>query len=74
MARPVIVKAPEAKPGPEKKHRLQEALDRLAHTGPSPEMVRPARALELLERLATPQARQQDLWESADQVGRCWPR
>jgi hypothetical protein len=52
-----LTAAMEAKPSPEKRRRLQELLDALKRTGPPPEMVRPTRALELLERLGTPEAR-----------------
>jgi WD40 repeat protein len=56
-ARPVLEKALAAKPSPEKKRRLEELLVGLKQTKASPEMVLPARALELLERLRTPEAR-----------------
>jgi hypothetical protein len=55
--RPALLAALKAKPGPEKKRRLEELLKALAPGGPNPELVRPARALEVLERVGTPQAR-----------------
>src|SRR5262249_36620780 len=57
--RPALLQALEAKPGAEKKRRLQHLLERMPATaGPAPELVRPLRAVELLERLGTPEARQ----------------
>lgn len=53
-----LTKALEATRSAEKKRRLQELLDALNAKGPRPEMVRPARALEVLERLGTPAAKQ----------------
>jgi WD40 repeat protein len=55
--RPALQQALAADPGPEKRRRLQELLDALTEAGPPPEMVRPTRAVELLERVATPEAR-----------------
>jgi len=58
QARPALVKALAEKPSAEKKHRLEELLAALAPTGPTVEMIRPTRALEVLERLGTPEARE----------------
>jgi hypothetical protein len=56
--RPALLKALAAKPGVEKKRRLQRLLEGMpADAGPVPALVRPLRAVELLERLATPEAR-----------------
>jgi WD40 repeat protein len=57
-AEPALTKALEAQPSPEKKKRLTELLAVLNPKGPTPEMVRPTRALEVLERLGTAEARQ----------------
>jgi hypothetical protein len=54
--RPALQKALAATKDLEKKRRLEELL-RALRPGPSPEMLRPARALEVLERLGTPEAR-----------------
>jgi hypothetical protein len=56
-ARAAVLAALEAGPAPEKKRRLEEVRDRMDRAGPSLEMLRPTRALELLERLGTPEAR-----------------
>ncbi len=42
----------------EKKRRLSDLLDALKVTGPRPEMLRPTRALELLERIGTAEAKE----------------
>ena len=55
---PALTKALEAQPPPEKKRRLMELLEALKVVGPTVDMVRPTRALELLERVGTPEARQ----------------
>jgi WD40 repeat protein len=54
---PVLHKALEAEPGPEKKSRLQRLLQGMRTASPAPELVRSVRAVELLERLGTPEAR-----------------
>jgi WD40 repeat protein len=54
---PALQKALEAVPSVEKKRRIEQLLDTLSSGRPSPEMLRPTRALELLERLDTPEAR-----------------
>ena len=46
------------KPSVEKKKRMQELLDKLRTVGIKPELVRPLRAIEVLERIGTPEARQ----------------
>jgi WD40 repeat protein len=57
-AGPALTKALATQPSSEKKRRLMELLEALKPAGPTPEMVRPTRALEVLERLGTPAARQ----------------
>jgi WD40 repeat protein len=56
-ARMALHKALEAKPSLEQKLRLEALLADLNRTRPSPQMLRPTRALELLERIGTPEAR-----------------
>jgi WD40 repeat protein len=58
QVRPALVQALEANPSPEKRRQLQKLLDALNARGTPPEMIRPTRALELLERLGTPEALQ----------------
>jgi hypothetical protein len=55
--RPALLAALKASADLEKKRRLEELLRALTPAGPVPEMVRPTRALEVLERLGTPAAR-----------------
>lgn len=57
-AAPALTAALQGQPTPEKKRRAEELLQALRTTGAGAEMVRPTRALELLERLGTPAARQ----------------
>jgi WD40 repeat protein len=57
-AEPALTKALAAQPSSEKKRRLVELLEALKPAGPTLEMVRPTRALEVLERLGTAEARQ----------------
>jgi WD40 repeat protein len=57
-ARSAIVGALQSRPSPEKKRRLEDLLAGLRRTGPSVELLRPTRAMEVLERLGTPAARQ----------------
>jgi hypothetical protein len=57
-AKPALVKALAAMPPAEKKRRIEELPERLGRTGPSRDLVRPVRAVELLERIGTPEARQ----------------
>jgi WD40 repeat protein len=54
---PVLEEALAAKPPPEMKRRLTDLLAALRRPDPPPERVQPTRALELLERLRTPEAR-----------------
>jgi WD40 repeat protein len=56
--RPALVRALAANPSAEKRQRLRELLDALSEVAPPPGMVRPIRAVELLERIGTPEARQ----------------
>jgi WD40 repeat protein len=53
-----LTKALQSEPSAEKKRRLIELLDALKTKGPTPEMVRPTRALEVLERIGTAEAKQ----------------
>jgi hypothetical protein len=55
LVRPALFEALTKTPDLERKQRLKKLLDAL-RTGRSPEMVRPTRALEILERLGTPEA------------------
>jgi hypothetical protein len=55
--RPALLKAVQSMPAPEKARRLRELLDATVAVMPPPEMLRPTRALEILERLGTPEAR-----------------
>jgi hypothetical protein len=54
----VLTKALQGEPSVEKKRRVEELLEALRAKGPSLEMVRPTRALELLERVGTAEAKQ----------------
>jgi hypothetical protein len=54
---PALVRAKEANPPLETARRLQVLIDALTRPSWPPEMIRPTRALELLERLDTPEAR-----------------
>jgi WD40 repeat protein len=51
-------KALAGKPSPEARRRLEDLLDRLADPGPSPEALRLLRAMEVLEGIGTPVARE----------------
>jgi hypothetical protein len=53
-----LTKALQSEPSTEKKRRLTELLDALKTRRPRPEMVRPTRALEVLERIGTQEAKQ----------------
>ncbi len=53
-----VLKALESKPTPEKQRRLRELLDAMAPSPPPAKLVRSLRAVELLERLGTAEARQ----------------
>lgn len=57
-AQPLLRKALAANPGLEKKRRLQELLDALSNAELPSGMLRPLRAVEMLERLGTAEARQ----------------
>jgi WD40 repeat protein len=54
----LIRAALELKPPPEQKRRLEELVEELKTCPPDPEVVRPTRALEVLERIGTPEAKQ----------------
>jgi hypothetical protein len=56
-ARSAVVEALDSKPSAEVKRRLHALLDRLDAPGVPPGLVRPLRAVELLERIATPEAK-----------------
>ena len=53
-----LTKALQGEPSAEKKRRIKELLDALRAKAPTPEMVRPTRALEVLERIGTAEAKQ----------------
>jgi WD40 repeat protein len=53
-----LAKALQGEPSVEKKERIERLLDLLKGKGPNLEAVRPTRALELLERVGTPEAKQ----------------
>jgi WD40 repeat protein len=53
-----LTKALQGEPSVEKKERIERLLDLLKGKGPNLEAVRPTRALELLERVGTPEAKQ----------------
>jgi WD40 repeat protein len=57
-AAPLLRKALEADPSPEACKRLEKVLARAAGKAPSGEQLRSLRAVELLEMMATPEARQ----------------
>jgi WD40 repeat protein len=57
VVRPALLKAKKEKSGPERKRRLEDLLGALAPKEPPREMIRPTRALEVLERVGTPEAR-----------------
>ncbi len=56
LARPALLAALAAKPSAEKRIRLVELLGAMSRARFAPERMRPTRALELLERLGTPEA------------------
>jgi hypothetical protein len=57
-ARPALEKALQGDPSTEKKRRIDDLLDALKARDHNPELVRLPRALEVLERLGTPEAKQ----------------
>jgi WD40 repeat protein len=57
-ARAPLQKALEGKPSVEMRRQVERLLERLETTGPSPDALRPLRALEVLERIGSPEARQ----------------
>jgi WD40 repeat protein len=57
-AGPALRKAVEKSPSVEVRRRVQDLLDRLAKEGLAPERLRAVRAVEVLERVGTPAARQ----------------
>jgi WD40 repeat protein len=56
-AEPALRKVLEGKPSLELRRRVQLLLEKLEPKGPTADMVRPLRALEVLEALGTPEAR-----------------
>jgi WD40 repeat protein len=56
-ARAAVARALEGKPSAEATRRLKAILERLDATRPSPELLRSLRAVEVLERVGTPEAR-----------------
>jgi hypothetical protein len=52
---PALTKAMAAKVSPEAHKRLQSILDKLASPATDPEFLRPLRAIEVLERIGTPE-------------------
>jgi WD40 repeat protein len=57
LAGPFLRKALQSEPPPEQRKRARELLDRIEQGGFSPEGLRAWRALEVLERIGTPEAR-----------------
>jgi hypothetical protein len=57
-AKPALEKALAAKPEPEKLRRLEAILQHMTIARTTPESIRSTRALELLERLNTPESRE----------------
>ncbi|MBL8797042.1 MAG: sigma-70 family RNA polymerase sigma factor [Planctomycetia bacterium] len=57
LAEPAVVRALEEKPGLEARQRLEQVRDKLLLGTPRPETVQGLRTLEVLERIATPEAR-----------------
>jgi hypothetical protein len=57
-AQTAIEKGLKSQPSEEKKRRLEDLIANLANKGPSLEMLRPSRALELLEICATAEAKE----------------
>jgi WD40 repeat protein len=55
---PLVRGALAMKPSPEQKRRLEELVEALKTCPPDPELVRPTRALEVLERIGTPEAKE----------------
>jgi WD40 repeat protein len=55
--RPALVRALAKEPVPEVRRRAEQLLDKLGDPDPAWEMLRPLRALEVLEHLGTPEAR-----------------
>jgi WD40 repeat protein len=56
-AQPALKKALATKPSAEARRHITGLLERMTDTGPAPDLLRPLRAVELLERLATPDAK-----------------
>jgi hypothetical protein len=57
-AKAPLQKALEGKPSAETRRQVERLLERLESSAPSPDALRPSRALEVLERIGTPEARQ----------------
>jgi WD40 repeat protein len=58
LAEPALRKAREGRPAPEARRRIESLLEKLADGTPSGEALRPRRAVEVLEELHTPEAKQ----------------
>ncbi|HKB39978.1 MAG TPA: hypothetical protein VKD72_26315, partial [Gemmataceae bacterium] len=56
-AKSALEKALRAQPPAEQRRRIEELLEKLNEPGPKREMLRPTRAIEILERLGSPEAR-----------------
>jgi hypothetical protein len=54
---PFLRQALDSKPSPEARRRLEQLLDSLSGTALAPEVLQGLRAVEVLEHIATPQAR-----------------
>jgi WD40 repeat protein len=58
VAKGPLQKALEGKPSAETRRQVERLMERLESSGPSPDALRPSRAVEVLERIGTPEARQ----------------
>jgi WD40 repeat protein len=57
-AKAALTKALEQKPAAEKRRRIEELLEGFEKSGPASDLLQPMRALEVLEHIATPEARE----------------
>jgi hypothetical protein len=57
-AEPALRKVLEGTTSPEVRRRTKELLDELSTTAPPPELLREVRAVEVLERIGTPEAKE----------------
>jgi WD40 repeat protein len=58
LAKAALEKALTAEPGPEKRRRIEAILQDISSLHPTPQSIRSSRAVELLERLNTPESRE----------------